>query len=259
MANNNFNGFFVCKNPNNEYDIEFSLQVPDQNVPKIFKKLYRQCEELKADLIKIFEKDEDKKKKYFEMLLTLSQAGLSGENADPILGLEALENLKNEIFTVEACHFKNRYMKKQGITAVIYIIILIFIYVSIVLINSFIAPDFISDFDIKNYILVFIGSLIGNWISFGVRKLDITFKDLVNFESDGLEHHIRLIFIGLVSVIFTMILNAKFFSISFNKIDLISLLSAKESAILLGIILGLLDNKLAVNLYSKSSAILKIK
>ncbi|MGL5724291.1 hypothetical protein [Cetobacterium sp.] len=244
-----FKGFYVQKNANDEDDIEFSVQEPSQEIPKNYNELFSEVEKLRADIIKIFEKDKIGKEKYFQMLLTLAQAGLAGENSNPDLGLIALKSLKNDILTVEGQKFKTKYMISLGKNAAINAVITLVLF--------FAMSNFFKFSTIK-YLLVFSGAMIGSWISFGIRKLDISFKDLVNFEKDLMPCQIRLIFIGIVSVIFAMLVNNNLIDISVSNFKLSTLFLKSETTLLFGILCGILDKNLAINLYEKSHNILNI-
>lgn len=246
---NSFKGFYVKKNDNSPFDIEFSLQDPSQQIPDNYKVLYSQIEKTKANLIKIFEFDLDNLEKYFEMLLSLAQAGLAGEYSTPEISLLALENLKNDILIIEGQRFKTNYIQKLGKNALINMII------------GFSILQISNNFDTTNFdkfILVFNGAMIGSWISFGIRKLEINFEDLVSFEKDLMPCQIRLFFIGIISIIFAMIIDNRLINISVGNMNLYTLFFKNETTVLFGILCGILDKNLAINLYQKSHNILNI-
>lgn len=246
---NLFKGFYVKKNDVAKYDIEFSLQDPSQDIPEKYKLLYSQVEKTKSNIIKIFEKDINSLEKYFDMLLSLAQAGLAGENSTPEISLIALENLKNDILIVEGQKFKTKYIEKLGLNALINFIL------------CFICLQILNFFNINNYNklpLIFSGAMIGSWLSFGIRKLEITFEDLVSFEKDLMPCQVRLIFIGIISVIFGMVIDSKLINLSIGNTSIDILFLKNETTVLFGILCGILDKNLAINLYQKSHSILNI-
>lgn len=246
---NSFKGFYVKKNDDVKYDIEFSLVDSSQSIPEKHKILYSEVERTKSNIIKIFERDINSLEKYFHMLLSLAQAGLSGENSTPELSLIALENLKNDILIVEGQKFKTKYIQKLGLNA-FFNFILCFIFLQLLIY-----------FNINNYNklpLIFSGAMIGSWLSFGIRKLEITFEDLVSFEKDLMPCQIRLIFIGIISVIFGMIIDSKLINLSIANTSIDILFLKNETTVLFGILCGILDKNLAINLYQKSHSILNI-
>lgn len=244
-----FKGFYVEENSKTPYDIVFSLQDSSQEIPPKYQLLYSEVERTKANIIKIFESNPQNLEKYFKMLLSLAQAGLAGENSTPQISLIALENLKNDILVIEGFKFKNAYIIKLGENAFINIFIS---YLVFLVFNILEIPNF------NKYFFIFGGSMIGSWISFGIRKLEITFEDLVNFEKDLMTYQVRLIFVGIISIIFGMIIDNELITFSIGNIGLNTLLLKTETTLLFGILCGILDKNLAINLYQKSHDILNI-
>ncbi|MFR8990442.1 MAG: hypothetical protein ACLVH9_04665 [Fusobacterium sp.] len=248
FTKNKYQGFMVIENPDIPYDIKFSLINPNcRYVPKESAQLYYEIEKILSDLKVIFKDNDEELKKNFKLVLSLAQGGLAGRTGNPQMAKKSLNSLKNDILTVYGQKLKTKYIYNLGKTALFFDIITYILYSTIP------NPTF------KLYLIVLMGTFIGSWISFCIRKLEIKFDDLVHFEKDLMPYFIRLIFIGIVSVIFAMIINNEIITILFSDFSLKGFFLTKEKSLLFGILCGLVDIKLATNLYKKSEKILNIK
>ena len=107
--------FIVNSNPECEkFDIKCELhpERTKRQIPKEQQELYLEIESTNNILKSLNNTKDEIKKKYFEKLLTLAQAGLVGETAQPQLALSTLCKLKDEIILIEGKRIKNEYMKK---------------------------------------------------------------------------------------------------------------------------------------------------
>lgn len=243
---NQYMGFQVRKHDTIPYDINFSLNSSGE-VPKDAFELYKEIENMTSKLKKIFKNDKEELDRNFELLLSLAQAGLVKEIGNPKSAKQALENLKFDILTVQGKKLKSEYIRELGTAVFLNTVILTFVYL------------IFKNEVFSKYILVFMGAMIGSWVSFCIRKLVINFDDLVNFEKDLMPFQPRLVFIGSIALIFAMLLNNDILSISFGTLSLKTFLVTVEKNILFGILCGILDMKLATNLYEKTELILNIK
>lgn len=245
-----YNGYYVYRNPKDEYDIVFELQPSKGKVPKEAINLYIEVDKTAPQLKKIFKDDEVELKRNFEMLLTLAQGGLSGKLGNPKLGKEALDSLKYDILLSNGGKIKSSHIIGVGKYVIINIVIAI-------VLNKIL--EFYGEKEFTSYIILFIGAMIGSWLSVCIRKLEITFEDLANFEKDLMPFEIRLVFIGIVSIVFGMLVNNEIVTISFGELSLKTLFDSTQKTLLFGILCGIVDTKLAVNLYKKSETILNVK
>lgn len=95
--------FIVYENTANEdFDVKFELH-PDlakNEVPDEQQVLYIEVEKANNVIRSLNNSDYIVKKKYFDKLLSLAQAGLVGETAQPNLALKSLHELKDEVLSV---------------------------------------------------------------------------------------------------------------------------------------------------------------
>lgn len=246
-------GFFLVlsNNQNEKFDIRCELHqnIAKDEVPKEQEDLYVEVEKTNNVIKSLINTKDDIKKKYFEKLLSLAQAGLVGETAQPKLSLKSLEELKEEMLLIEGQRIKNYYMKKLGIAALIIGSIPTALY--LLLVSHF---SFLSNFTM--YIMVWIGAMIGTWISFGARKFIISFEELSILEKDMMSTYIRLIYVALCSIVFILFLNSHIISINIGKTSTANINSSGELQIIIGIICGLVESKLGINIYKKATDII---
>lgn len=210
--------------------------------------LYSECELTCSTIKSLVNTDESLKEEYFNKLLSLSQAGLTGPTANPTFGLKALSSLKEEIVIKESGRIKNSYMITLGLYALALIVLCILIIIAL------------KYFDLKSlykYPFTYIGAMIGTWVSFGARKVELQFNELSIIEKDRLNPLIRLIYVGVCSLILLLFLSSGIIDISIGNISIDKILATYELQVLLGIISGLIEYKLSVGLFNKANEIFK--
>lgn len=245
-------GCFETKiNEQSKYDIDCSIipKYSQDEIPQEQCELYVEIENVSSIIKSLINTDDSIKDEYFKKLLTLAGAGLSGPNAQPLLAMESLKALKQDMLIKEGGRIKNKYMISLGIVAFSFfmisnILILVFNYMQIYAINK--------------YIYTFSGAMIGTWISFGARKVELKFEELSVIEKDRLNPTIRLMFVGLSSVILILFINSGIVEFSVGGLSSHEINSSIELQVLMGIMSGLVENKLAVGLFNKANDIVKL-
>ena len=86
--------YIVSSNPNVKGDIIFSIKPDATDVSELQQKLHIEVEKALTVIRKLFEDNPLEFDNYFNQLLTLAQAGLVPENAQPSISLNALQQLK---------------------------------------------------------------------------------------------------------------------------------------------------------------------
>ena len=99
---------------------------------------------------------------------------------------------------------------------------------------------------------VIIGALVGTWVSFGARKFEIGFDDLASLEKDKMNPWIRLIYISVAAVIFVLFMDAGLVEIKVGNIDTAAALENMQSAFIIGLVCGLIESKIGVNVYKRA-------
>ena len=101
--------FVVCSNQNEQFDINCSLhpEYAKETVPIEQETLYVDVESTNNVIKSLNNTKDEVKTKYFNKLLSLAQAGLVGETAQPRLASKSLDKLKDEMILIEGRRIKN--------------------------------------------------------------------------------------------------------------------------------------------------------
>ncbi|MBL7770017.1 MAG: hypothetical protein JNK20_13630 [Flavipsychrobacter sp.] len=196
--------------------------------------------------------------KAFEQLFYISKTGLEGETAQPSLATKALTQFKKEIVDKESGKKKNEYLKQLGIRALVGCFPLL-------LTGSFINYlacykvhcDCIQLNYIANMLILVSGTLIGVWLSFAITRTYIGFDDLVIIEKDRLEPTLRLIFTGVLSIIFGFLFIKNSIEIKIGNLSSKDILKDPVTAFLIGTILGLNEKIIGSTLTKKTTDSIK--
>jgi hypothetical protein len=210
---------------------------------------------LKADIeaveaaLKVLYPDEVLRLPKFRELLSLAAVGLDGPNAAPKIAAAALVSLKTGILLTEGNARKNRYLKQLGKWAVLFggiplllVLCLRYVLVCYWTLLPCVKPD--SDL-LVHFCLLWIGGMLGAWISYGLRTDVLTFDELVLPEEDRLEPPVRLLFVGTLVLILGLALYIGVVDISFGKISSRDFIHRTSLAILLGVLMGASERALS--------------
>lgn len=238
--------FIVCRNKDEDYDIDFSLKPGTlmENVPKIQSDLYSEIEHTVNVIRTLTYTSSFKKEKYFNKILSLARAGLVGDEANPYISMSALDKLKDEVLRSEGERIKARYMLKLGIFTLIYIAMITLIYIILELVFNI---DHLAI-----YFYVSVSALIGTWFSFGVRKKVIEFNDLSIMETDMMLPSIRLIFVWIASIVFLLFVQTELVTLSIGNISSDSIQESVCLQLVFGFCCGLIESNLGNVIYKNA-------
>lgn len=202
------------------------------------------------------------KEKYFDKLLSLAQVGLSQDIAQPKLATLALDELKKELTIVEGQRIKNTYMKELGLRAFLSSLIalmLFFITTTAIFPHQATLADlffkkpttiilFQNDFlaVISMFSIIWIGAMIGTWVSFAARNKAIDFVRLSILETDRMEPTIRLIYMGICAIIFSLILSSGIIALEVGGLSTANIASSIGTQFVIGLLCGLTESKIGV-------------
>ena len=201
------------------------------------------------------------KELYFNQLVYIAKIGLEGDYVQIELAHKALEELREEILITEGGRIKNKYIMRLGVCALIMgvvAVVLGFLFRAISL-GQIGFLRFLITNNIHPYFFVFAGSMAGAWISCGVRKEKLVFKDLAVMEEDMLRNVPRLFFVGITSVLFLLFLKVTAIDISIGTIKITDIMNDIEIQVFVGALAGLLGNKLSRALSNKANEIVSTK
>jgi hypothetical protein len=240
--------FIVFKATADPKDIEFHITDTEPSENQL--NLKDQVERTLVVLKSIFSGDDNNYNIYFNQLLSLAQAGLVGEQANPEVARRALLSLQNEVLSKQGGIIKNRYMQKLGIAAAI------FGGVSLIL-GLFLKYCIMCEIS-SNFLFLWTGCMVGVWLSFGIRKTILTFENLHILEEDRMEPIIRLIFAGLLTVTIGLLFALKIISVKIGSVNSEDLISNSLLALLIGILCGVVEKTLAIKVKKQADQFIQV-
>lgn len=243
--------FRVYRDNDNPKDIFFEVQAKE--IPREQLELRDQVGSA-LSILRIIVSDKDRFEEYFRELLSLAQAGLVGETANPELAMRALREFKLDVTSREAGRIKNQYMKTLGVRAALLVTVLL---VALVGVGYFVRQSNPPPF-LLNLLRFEIGTMIGVWLSFGTRKPVLNFEDLHVLEEDRLEPFVRLIFAGLLALIVALALHLKVITLTLGALTTEQLDAQPWAAFFLGLLSGVSEKALSTNVTRQASTLLKV-
>ncbi len=185
----------------------------------------------------------------FRELLSLAQVGLQGPNAQPKVAASALANLKQSILMIEGSLRKNRYFKQLGTLAALYAIPALVLATAfkygLPLITFFLDSRLLALAPLAITLsLLFAGAMVGTWLSYGLRTVTLTFDDLTMPEEDRLDPLVRLVFVGVLSLVIGLALYLGILEISLGKVSSHDLVHRNALALFVGVLLGVSERAL---------------
>ena len=242
--------FVVYQNPDNPRDIRFDISPRLRGkVPKEQSDLHEKIESNLTLLRALFPAGEKKFDEYFSQILSLSQAGLVGENAQPQLAANSLAGLRNDIVIRESGPTKHIYLRRLGFSSLLLSLL-------IVLLTFFFLYIFPSAKYIVGYLLLWIGCMVGVFLSFASRRLTFALEDLPILRSDSLEPIVRLVFAGLATLVIGLLLSSDVISISLGVHKSAEFKTNWELALLIGALCGISEKALAVRISGQAKELL---
>lgn len=139
---------------------------------------------------------------YLNALIHLSAAALVGPHPSASIGISTLDTFQNDVLAAEGGRFKNAYIAKLGVAAAV------LAAPSAVLAGVLLAFPTIQQ-PFLPLLLIWTGSMVGAWVSFGIRKSNMTFDDLATPEQDRVNPFARLIYTGILSIVLGSLLLLK--------------------------------------------------
>lgn len=135
---------------------------------------------------------------YIMQLCGIATVGLMNLDASQaVFARLDLARFKAEFTVREAGMVKNRYVRRLG-WACLFMAVLTAIIYTIIRANH----EWIVAYAFRNFWLLAVGTSVGTWLSFSLRRVVLTFDDLAVLEEDRLDPFLRVLFmVGLVLVV----------------------------------------------------------
>lgn len=196
---------------------------------------------LYGDLKNTPENHNPKFRSFYMRLFRLAQLGLE-ETCFPDVATEALDHVVSDIVDGEAERVKNDHLKRLGEMAAQFGALCLSLY----LIVSILPPEFgllrrlnIEPRALKSFMLLWTGSFCGVWLSYAIRSVKFTLRDLTVSDEDRLLPAIRLIFAGLLTMILGIVFDLGLAEVKLGGVSLTDFVRDPEHAFLLGAMLGI--------------------
>jgi multisubunit Na+/H+ antiporter MnhE subunit len=177
---------------------------------------------------------------YYIRLYRLAQLGLEGV-AMPEVSKAALDRVVDDLILAEGPRVKNLHLRSLGKWALWLSVgfSLLYFVVSFAGLEPLLELLRIEQPVARSFMILWIGSFIGVWLSYAIRKTDFKLRDLIVTEDDMLEPGIRLIFAGLLANVIGMVLLVGFVQIKIGSASLDLANDNPTMALLLGMVLGI--------------------
>jgi len=185
---------------------------------------------------------------YQAKLVGIARTGLQTP-ADPESSRLWLSSLQSEILLREGPRIKNDYMRKLGMTAAAFAAISFIAY--LVIHNNQQFSHHLTAY--RNIFILWTGTMAGAWLSFGIRRPDFGFKDLIAPENDMVEPAIRLIFTGLIAVTLSFIFICGMVNVNIGALSSSHILNSGATAVLIGLLFGVSEQALPGALTKRAS------
>ncbi|MEL7447142.1 MAG: hypothetical protein AAGK02_15250, partial [Pseudomonadota bacterium] len=181
---------------------------------------------------------------YYTRLYRLAQLGLEG-HAMPEVARAALERVVDDLIASEGPRVKNAYLKRLGVWAAIFVAV----FTGLFLVMAHAGRGEIWDkigvdtHVAASFMVIWIGTSIGVWLSYGIRKVVFKLRDLTQAEEDMVEPAMRLMFAGLLGSLLAMFLMLEFVDVTVGSVSLSSFSQdvpiAETMALVLGLVMGI--------------------
>lgn len=223
-----------------------------ESVPESQLELRDEVDRAQTTLRLLFSADTGRFEEYFRSLLALAQLGLVGDSANPQLASRALTSLKNEVLAREGGRVKNQYMSKLGIASLL-------LGVPVIAVASLLVAYYPEYREITGFLYLWGSCMAGVWLSFGARKVILTFDELAILEEDRLNPAIRLVFAGLLTTVVGLIISTDAIVLELGGLKASAFTMDTKIALLVGGFCGLSEQALSTKVAQHASDFLGLK
>jgi len=208
--------------------------VPNTSPPDDYISLEIEIERTLAVLRVLFSPKRNKEKfdEYFGRLAELAGAALEQDQVK--LGRVALRAFQDEIVTRETAMVKNAYIQRLGSWALVFGVPAIVFYLYCRYGPG--VPDLLHRY--REFVSMVAGSFLGTWLSFSIRRQQLSFWDLARLEEDSLDPSIRLLFVAGLTVVVGLLFATKAVVVTIGGFNS-AFLNSGTAAVLIGCLCGI--------------------
>ena len=208
--------------------------VPGTSAPDDYSALQIDVERTLTVLkVLFFPKQRNKYDEYFSRLADLARAALGQDQVR--LGGMALLALQNEIVTRESGPVKNAYIRRLGGWALLFGMFATVAYLYCRYGYTSAVPELHR---FREFFSMLAGCFLGTWLSFSIRRVQLTFDDLARLEQDSLDPSIRLLFVAGLTIVVGLLLATKAIVITIGGFNS-AFLDSGTAAVLIGCLCGI--------------------
>ncbi|MGO7683457.1 hypothetical protein ACC696_01950 [Rhizobium ruizarguesonis] len=234
-------GFVVSRNPRNGYAESVAIAGATTNPTDdqlAFKSAIEATELVVRSIFPatLGEKDKSRLSAYIDRLVLVAKYGLQAESPSKVAQSALVEYQKSVTYR-EGPAVKNKYMIELGVAALLFLAISLATYVLVLEVVP--LGKYQSLVRNANFLLVWAGAMVGAWLSFGIRNIELAFSNLGRLEADLLKPPIRLVFTGLLAVVLSLIFVLEVVQFKIGQLDTSHILTSELTAILIGLFCGI--------------------
>jgi hypothetical protein len=207
---------------------------------------------------------------YYMGLFLLAQIGLDGSKPQPFLANASLESLKDQVMTLEGGRVKNGYMQDLGTAAIVMAgpplaVLLIFRQTALLLrwkvgLTAVVAKTASAPYLfwlVPVFLYAWVGAMLGTFLSFALRNPVLTFDQLAVPEADRMNPRMRLVYVGLLTLVIVIALSYHAMSISLGGINTNQFPQTPSLAFIIGVFCGISERAMGDKLVSTADAMAK--
>lgn len=188
---------------------------------------------------------------YTIKLCGIGRVGLVGSHVG--LAQESLNQFKEEVVVREGGRVKNAYVRVLGFWSAA---------LSLAFLGAWIGVQHSASAWLimhGSFLLAAMGAAIGTWISFSVRRVQLTFHELLLLEEHSLDPPLRVIFVVGLTMVACLLFWTGALNIAIGSLNTEphTFINAGSTALLIGLLAGLSERGLATAISGRSAAFVK--
>jgi len=186
---------------------------------------------------------------YVRKLVGIARLGLEGPHNQ--LANLALDSLRGEFVAQEAGRVKNTYVRSLGVAAGIAASLFLGLY-GFIEADKLTAPFWTVH---KPFLIAGAGAAIGAWLSFSIRRVDLSFNDLAVLEEDRLDPSVRIVFVVGLTITACLLFWTKAMNIEIGSLKTANFHGS--TAFLVGLFSGIAERALATAISGRATSFVR--
>ena len=180
---------------------------------------------------------------YLVRLGAIARIGLQLGHSE--MAAAALASLREEFIMEQTGRIKNEHIFRLGTASAAAIMVAL-------LISYLVATFEVPNSRVHLVAAAVIGASIGAWLSFAVRRVSLSFRELAIIEDDFIRPGARITIVSLLTIVVCLMLELKLVSVKLGELDTTNLRS--DAALLIGFLCGLAERVIASSVVAQANA-----